>query len=117
MMEVQVPDEGDVVKKVVKKKKEKKKNKKGKKEKTKTEEEAGEGDFVVPWGKAAGGVRPEQACVWFGLPLGLQQMVWSFLQPKDLFLQNLVCLRWRAYCMEDQVLSLFFRFKNSFVIK
>ncbi|ELR11169.1 ankyrin 2,3/unc44, putative [Acanthamoeba castellanii str. Neff] len=29
-------------------------------------------------------------------------MVWSFLQPKDLFLQNLVCLRWRTYCVEDQ---------------
>ena len=111
MMEVQVPDEegGDVVKEVVKtKKKEKKKNKKEKKAKTKTkEEEAGD---VVPWGKAAGGVRPEQACVWFGLPLELQQMVWSFLQPKDLFLQNLVCLRWRTYSVEDQGILFFFNY-------
>jgi hypothetical protein len=44
-----------------------------------------------------------QAPVWFGLPLELQQMVWSHLQPMELFLLNLVCLRWRTFLVDDQV--------------
>jgi hypothetical protein len=53
-------------------------------------------------------VRPEQTAVWFGLPLELQQMVWSYLQPRDLFLQNFVCHRWRTHCVEDQVPNFYY---------
>jgi len=44
-----------------------------------------------------------QTSLWLQLPMELQQMVWSFLEPRDLFLQSLICRAWRAYCIGDQV--------------